>query len=253
MNLDSDNINKDVNQDLRGEITDNCPYLFYDLVPCCPLLSCPLTNGYARAKLANVLHVNELQRRVDEMALAEKQLGSGHKLRRFVASSLHPGSVASNIHPFFASKLTSALLRSADEAAKVVMYALQHDTYVPGSYIDSMAKSHDLFNYRGRFLESHFLAHPESRSLQFATNTQATLTTTGSGSSEYTFDQMVWSRKSLLARAPGFDASSTSTSLASKDLVSARLWDVSVQIITDFENNRKQNKNSNAGDEICSK
>ena len=115
------------------------------LVPCCPLLPCPSTNGYARAKLANLLHVNELQRRVDEIAHAERQHGTGHKFRRFVSSVLHPGSVSTGIHPFLSSKITSGVLRSPKEASKVVMYALTQDSFVPGSYIDSMAKVNIVF------------------------------------------------------------------------------------------------------------
>ena len=58
--------------DLRGEITDNCGVLalpFSMPINCCPMFACPHTNGYARAKLANILHILELQRRLDvEMA-----------------------------------------------------------------------------------------------------------------------------------------------------------------------------------------
>ena len=54
--------------DLRGEITDNCGVLasaFPVSINCCPMFACPHTNGYARAKLANILHIMELQRRID--------------------------------------------------------------------------------------------------------------------------------------------------------------------------------------------
>jgi NAD(P)-dependent dehydrogenase (short-subunit alcohol dehydrogenase family) len=48
--------------DLHGELTDNCGMTGPGgLLPCCPLLACPFTNGYARAKLANLLHAQELQ------------------------------------------------------------------------------------------------------------------------------------------------------------------------------------------------
>lgn len=62
--------------DLRGEITDNCGVMalpFSKSISCCPMFACPHTNGYARAKLANILHILELQRRLDvEMALRTK-------------------------------------------------------------------------------------------------------------------------------------------------------------------------------------
>ena len=49
--------------DLQGEITDNCRTTGpFGAIPCCPVLLCPITNGYARAKLANLLHGQELQR-----------------------------------------------------------------------------------------------------------------------------------------------------------------------------------------------
>lgn len=50
--------------DWHGEVTDNCP-TFLHVISCCPALACPHTNGYARAKLANVLHTMELQKHFD--------------------------------------------------------------------------------------------------------------------------------------------------------------------------------------------
>lgn len=60
--------------DLHGEVTDNCAtFSQYCPLSCCPLLACPYTNGYARAKLANVMHAKELQRILDEQAAAYKR------------------------------------------------------------------------------------------------------------------------------------------------------------------------------------
>ena len=47
--------------DWHGELTDNCPTILH-VLSCCPALACPHTNGYARAKLANILHAMELQK-----------------------------------------------------------------------------------------------------------------------------------------------------------------------------------------------
>ena len=51
----------DYRHDWHGEVTDNCPNVLR-FISCCPALACPHTNGYARAKLANILHAMELQK-----------------------------------------------------------------------------------------------------------------------------------------------------------------------------------------------
>ena len=56
--------------DLHGEITDNCG----KNMSCCPFLRlCPNTNGYARAKLANVLHARELQKVLDREVVSYRR------------------------------------------------------------------------------------------------------------------------------------------------------------------------------------
>ena len=62
--------------DFHGELTDNCASKMNNMMPCCPYLKCPVTNGYARSKLANILHIHELQRRTDLLALQAMQSGS---------------------------------------------------------------------------------------------------------------------------------------------------------------------------------
>lgn len=55
--------------DMHGEITDNCKWMTtFDSV-------CALDNAYSRSKLANVLHIHELQRRGDLLALQAMQSG----------------------------------------------------------------------------------------------------------------------------------------------------------------------------------
>jgi NAD(P)-dependent dehydrogenase (short-subunit alcohol dehydrogenase family) len=125
--------------DLHGELIDNCPVH----LPCCPIGSCPNTNSYARAKLSNLLHSYELQKKIDNYAI-NKPIDT---VRRIVTSSLHPGAVATNIHPFFSNKLTNWAMRSSMEAASIVVYAAMEDKFVPSSFIDSTCRPHDLFEY----------------------------------------------------------------------------------------------------------
>lgn len=119
--------------DLKGEITDNCGSTGpFNLVSCCPALACPHTNGYARAKLANILHAYEFQRRTDLHAASILSQDSGSRPRRLITSSLHPGSVATNIHPFLSSQLMSYFLRDSDTAAFVIIHALLSEDITPG-------------------------------------------------------------------------------------------------------------------------
>lgn len=148
--------------DLRGEVTDNCEDTGpLGLFSCCPALRCPVTNGYSRAKLANILHMHELQIRADAASLS-----SAEPLRRLVTASLHPGSVSTDIHPNF--RRAGMLLRSSDEAAAVVVHAILSDDFVPSSYIDAMKHSYDLRAYRANHLSKHLEAHPEASLKTFA-------------------------------------------------------------------------------------
>ena len=148
--------------DLRGEVTDNCKSTGpLGLFSCCPTFKCPLTNGYSRAKLANILHMHELQLRADADSLASKEPS-----RRLVTASLHPGSVSTDIHPNF--RKAGFLLRSSDEAAAVVMHAILSDDFVPSSYIDSMKHDYDLLDYRKNYLQKHIQAYPEASFRSFA-------------------------------------------------------------------------------------
>jgi NAD(P)-dependent dehydrogenase (short-subunit alcohol dehydrogenase family) len=149
--------------DFQGESTDNCPFRHgLRFLPCCPMGSCPYTNGYARAKLANILHVQELQRRYDaflanytrqtNLFRSEEQL-KDFPFRRLVTASLHPGGVQTNIAPLL--KNSPHFLRDSDQAAYVVMHALFSDEFVPGAFLDSMKGAHDLIRYSSFGLENH--------------------------------------------------------------------------------------------------
>ena len=66
------------------------------------------------------------------------------------------------------------------------------------------------------------------------------------------FDSFLWGKKSLVSRdssSPSFAA--PSMAFSQKDLVSERLWDVSVAIVADFEQKREA-KNTAAAAAGCS-
>lgn len=225
--------------DLATEVTDNCGKI--GSVDCCPLLACPNTNGYARAKLANVLHAYELQRRVDEYILHNSG-GSGpsKNYRRLVTASLHPGSVSTNINDL--SRLLSFFLRTSDQAAHIILHAVLDDSFIPGSYLDGMRRPHDLFGHQEHHLSKHFAAFPAVKNLPFGTAKSA--------DNRFSLHRFVWDRQPLIVPteipslgkskrdAAGNLGTVVDTSLPGfyrKDTVAARLWDVSDQIVKDWE------------------
>lgn len=213
--------------DLCGQVTDNCGTMLWGMVSCCPLGRCPHTNGYARAKLANMLHMHELQRRSDDAAAAARPPGQS---RRLVTASLHPGSVQTNIHPFLASM--GPFLRSAEQASRLVLHALLSDTFLPGAYLDAMGRAHDLQDYHERFLPTHLAAHPQARHLPFIHKNQIKVPS---------WDLGYWETAHLIAPLPSnTDKASAAEDLRERDVVAARLWDVTEAVIRDFE--KKGNK-----------
>ena len=144
--------------DLSAEVTDNCgPTGPFNQLNCCPALKCPVSNGYARAKLANLLHAYELQRRSDLDALQLTQQGLD-ATRRIVTSVLHPGSVRTGIH--WSLETFGRFMRTSNEAAHLILHAIQSDSFLPGTYMDCMGTAHDLFNYREEYLQAHLKAYP---------------------------------------------------------------------------------------------
>lgn len=213
--------------DFNGEITDNCAYYGPgNIFPCCPMASCINTNGYARAKLANQLHVHELQKRTD---LYASQHGGSKYNRRLVTAVLHPGSVATNIHPFLSSKLLKYYFRTREEASEVILHAILSDDFVPSSYIDSMKFSHDLLNYRSNHLDaSHLTAFPHARTLPFAKP---------SAIERWSFD-IYWNRNAVLVKPRNAYSGLGLGSGSDAVLVAGRLFDVTEQIIKDWENKK---------------
>lgn len=216
--------------DFFGEVTDNCPSMgLFNLISCCPAFRCPHTNGYARAKLANILHVHELQRRHDEKA-SKRVIFNKH--RRVVTATVHPGSFQSNIlsQTIIGSILNrfnilSYFLRSSYQASYVILHAIMSDNFVPGSYIDAMKESHNLANYN---VSQHLKAYPTAASKAFHS--------TKNSIKRFKYDEYYYNQHKILFNCDP-DAQTNSRkecALYSKNDVSRRLWDVSQQVIDDF-------------------
>jgi NAD(P)-dependent dehydrogenase (short-subunit alcohol dehydrogenase family) len=205
--------------DWRGELTDNCAHIAH-LVPCCPFINCPVSNGYARAKLANVLHIHELQRRTDLAALEAVRQGLPAP-RRLVAASLHPGTVQTHLVSFFSSKWMDYLLRKREDAAMLTLKAVESDKYVPSSYLDGMGNPHDLANYRSKHLAVHLEAHAQvvASNLPFQLPPNPKLTKFSLD--KFTFD----ARHFVTADGTHYAA----------DEVAARLWDVTHSLVSKWE------------------
>lgn len=223
--------------DFRGEVTDNCPnYINFGFgisLSCCPIFDCPVTNGYARAKLANILHAQELQRRLDLAPTINTWRGVFQQ-RRVVTSSLHPGSVSTGIASFLSSPFIRIFLRTSDEAANIVMYAALNDDFVPGSYVDSMNHAHDLNNYRKTFLPNHIKAFPYTEKLPFSTKNHELY------APAWDVDAWLWSRMNMTVTASSLAKRyNTTAESLTPTTIAARLYDVSNQLIMDFERRKK--------------
>ena len=235
--------------DFRTEITDNCGLVpGFEVLECCPLFACPNTNGYARAKLANTMHAYELQRRVDDFSLQHSGgTGPSKAHRRLVTASLHPGSVNTNIHAFLSSKITAMFLRSSDQAAHVILHAILDDSFVPSAFIDAMRNSHDLFSYRDNHLYKHTSAFPAAKNLPFFSDKSYV------SRSRWTLHGIWWNNQAMIQPTATTSVGVSSIGSVSrsdssndelmvqiyrKDSVAARLWDVSEQIVSDWEARR---------------
>ena len=273
--------------DLRGEQIDNCaskPLLpwFEPLrglaLPCCPIGACPHTNAYARSKLANVLAAYELQKRSDQHASEQPK---ERRPRRIVTAVLHPGAVATNIHPLFSSSYSNWGMRSSLEAARLVVYAALEDSFVPGSYIDSMSVPHDLFGYFDSHTDivsseacsntsgiaRHIAAWPHASTLPFfsAAKTEITeikrtaMNAAPPAGAQRSISFLKWALygKTLLHDSTGplhvgaediaaADLLPTETTRAEQAValrmqraLSARLWEVSADIVRAYETSKK--------------
>lgn len=207
--------------DLSAEITDNCDAVGpFKLFNCCPATKCPVTNGYARAKLANLLHAFELQRRSDLNALQLSQQGL-EVPRRIVTSVLHPGSVRTGIH--WSLEAAGRFMRTSDQAAHLILHAIQSDSFLPGSYMDSMGITHDLFNYREEHLHVHLKAYPSvvASGLPFVYPPTVEF---------FSFEKWNFKDRNLIGWR-----SKDSPPVFSSSVVAARLWDVTEHLLTEWK------------------
>ena len=199
--------------DLAGELTENCGEM--GTMGMLPLWRCPLTNGYARAKLANVLHMHQLQLYLDAAALTAVKRRQA--VRRVVTSSLHPGSVSTAFHPFF-HQAGTMMLRSAEEAADVVMFALFSDDFLPGAFIDAMQRPHDLQGFQKLHAAVHLKAFPSATSLPVFQGRNTT------SRKPFSFDEYMWGPSKHAMGAP-----------VAKSILAKRLWEVSESLISSWE------------------
>ncbi len=236
--------------DLHGELTDNCglgnplaelPWglgrVFSSLpafMPCCPVGSCPHTNSYARSKLANVLMAQELQLRFDGYAYSKggnTKEGDRKGVRRVVTASIHPGTVQANIHDVFSNPWTNWFMRSAEEAARILVYATLENDFVPGSFVDSMCRATDLTDWATASygLELHAETFPKVKRMQWFAEAKNDRHTPS-----WILQKAHWQSRSFLFPSPsGIVEEGEKREM--REMVSARLWDVSEAAIKAFE------------------
>lgn len=218
--------------DLMGEKTQCQTFGPNGMFDCCPMGTCPHTNAYARAKLANILHAQELQKRIDDWISTASNGGPSKKFRRVITSSLHPGSVSTNIISFIQSGVYSLVLRNIVDAGYVILDAILSDNYVPGSFFDAVRRPHDLSDYATNGMALHLKNFPEAKSLPFAKPAQFSF---------FSFDKFLWSRKEFVVPTPivkKFAPDQVTVVMEkqvySSDAVASRLWEVSEQIVADW-------------------
>jgi NAD(P)-dependent dehydrogenase (short-subunit alcohol dehydrogenase family) len=257
--------------DFQGEVVDNCgSYGPYDLMPCCPAGACAggLTNGYARAKLSNVLFAQEFQQRFDEYAAFHggvESLLKGKKkkgVRRIVSSSLHPGEVQANIMDGMTNNAyMNWFLRSSDDASKIVIYGLMEE-FMPSSYIDGMSYARDLFDYNIGKIEVHAETYPAvkdtvyyrrmkryERYEELAAKGMEVKIEKRSEEEYWSFHKWHWNYRSLLFPAIDegeaclgdadtqecYDVKSSEYMKREKETVAKNLYDVSMAIVEEYE------------------
>jgi NAD(P)-dependent dehydrogenase (short-subunit alcohol dehydrogenase family) len=212
--------------DLRGEITDNCEDMYGGTVSSCPTSPNPNTNGYARAKLGNVLHMQELQRRYDDFI---SQSPDAKNYRRLVSVSLHPGRVSTN----FISQLKyfAPFLRSQDEAAWIVIHAILDNSFLPSSFIDSMKGSHDLADYHTNSRSTHLMNYPEIQEKK-----DITFLLPKTGIKKFSFHGWVFDKTQFIQ--PMTSELQGNSNQEVVHLLQIRLWDLSEHIIYNWLQNK---------------
>jgi len=97
------------------------------------------------------------------------------------------------------------------------------NAFPPGSFIDATMRDHDLTGFRSSpaGLAMHVAAFPEANDLLFARSQKSI--------DFSSLDEMVWGKRAFIT--PSIDVSEK----LEKSTLAARLWDVSEQILKDFE------------------
>ena len=111
-------------------------------------------------------------------------------------------------------------MRTSEQAAHIILRAIQDDNFLPGSYLDSMGKAHDLQDFRVKHLPVHLEAYPAVKTLPFVRPP---------GIDIFSFELWNFKEKSLINSASGQSVP------VPTHLVTARLWDVTAQIVDSWE------------------
>jgi hypothetical protein len=148
--------------------------------------------------------------------------------RRVVTATVHPGSVATNIvHPLIGQSASlNPLLRTARQAAFVILHAITSDTFLPGAYLDAQGRDHDLADFREEHLKDHLAAFPQAASLSFAQPPMIKI---------FSFDEWAFNRTQFIS----YSKSSTNPSAAfDKQQLNTALWEVSDKIVSNWESGK---------------
>lgn len=203
----------------------------------------------ARARLANIFFVNELQTRFDRyiylarhhqtsapllsifndtnnfedpISVHAMAVDGSRPVRRVIATFVNPGEIfASRNRNTFLATFSSYLYRSSQQASYLVLYALCSSNILPGSLLDSQKRSVDLMHYRSQQLDTHLAAFPVARYLP-------------SMFSFFSLDEYYFSKRMRFISNHN-DVTTSDHGRYDADVVSKRLWHVSNRIISQFE------------------
>lgn len=95
---------------------------------------------------------------------------------------------------------------------------------ISASYLDSMRTPHDLLGYRSKHMSTHLKAYPEASQQFYAKDSMFDI---------FSFEKW-WFQKQQLC----WDCSKSMHGSVSAETVAARLWEVTEQLINDWEGGR---------------
>lgn len=214
------------NGDFQNEFTDNCGasgliqpftsfacFLGYSTASSAP--NQKSFNGYSRAMLSNILATQELQRRVDDFLTLPQH---NTTYRRLVTAVVNPGTVSSLLSPVHT--IFGPMMRIPSVSAAVVLHGLHSNSFLPSSYIDSTLKGQDLGDYTATGLQIHLRAFPQLKELRLGFL--------------YPRDVDVYSSALVKWKAISWSQSSVEGLVIDHRTVSARLYELSVQMLRDY-------------------